>query len=136
MKRISIILLFFILSLSAFGQAKKVVIEGDTLITITQNDLKKINSGIIELEYGKKLLEAKDSIILVDSMIIETKDSIIYNDLKRIALKDSIISQNKILLDINKEEIKRLKKKNTKGTVIGSTLGIILGVLVTLIATK
>ena len=72
--KIIIVLLSFVLSSSA---QNKVVINGDTLVTITPENLKTINKIIVDLEYSKKIQTRQQNIIKQDSVLLGIKDSLI-----------------------------------------------------------
>lgn len=125
--KIIIVLLFFVLSSSA---QNKVVINGDTLVTITPENLKTINKIIVDLEYSKKIQTRQQNIIKQDSVLLGVKDSLIlqYN-IREKKKEEYYISQASKLIEDNN----RLRKKaRVKSTWLG-TIGLVLGLLVGLI---
>ena len=129
--KIIIIILIFLLSFVLSSSAQnKVVINGDTLVTITPENLKTINKIIVDLEYSKKIQTRQQNIIKQDSVLLGIKDSLIlqYN-IREKKKEEYYISQASKLIEDNN----RLKKKaRTKSTWLG-TIGLVLGLLVGLI---
>lgn len=129
--KIIIIILIFLLSFVLSSSAQnKVVINGDTLVTITPENLKTINKIIVDLEYSKKIQTRQQNIIKQDSVLLGVKDSLIlqYN-IREKKKEEYYISQASKLIEDNN----RLKKKaRTKSTWLG-TIGLVLGLLVGLI---
>lgn len=129
--KIIIIILVFLLSFVLSSSAQnKVVINGDTLVTITPENLKTINKIIVDLEYSKKIQTRQQNIIKQDSVLLEIKDSLIlqYN-IREKKKEEYYISQASKLIEDNN----RLRKKaRVKSTWLG-TIGLVLGLLVGLI---
>lgn len=125
--KIIIVLLFFVLSSSA---QNKVVINGDTLVTITPENLKTINKIIVDLEYSKKIQTRQQNIIKQDSVLLGIKDSLIlqYNIREKKKEEYYISQASKLIEDNNKLR----KKARVKSTWLG-TIGLVLGLLVGLI---
>ena len=125
--KIIIVLLSFVLSSSA---QNKVVINGDTLVTITPENLKTINKIIVDLEYSKKFQTRQQNIIKQDSVLLGIKDSLIlqYN-IREKKKEEYYISQTSKLIEDNN---KLRKKARVKSTWLG-TIGLVLGLLVGLI---
>jgi hypothetical protein len=125
--KIIIVLLFFVLSSSA---QNKVVINGDTLVTITPENLKTINKIIVDLEYSKKIQTRQQNIIKQDSVLLGVKDSLIlqYNIREKKKEEYYISQASKLIEDNNKLR----KKARVKSTWLG-TIGLVLGLLVGLI---
>ena len=103
---------------------EKVVLNGDTLVTITPKQLGTINEIIVRYEYGQKEIELKDSIISLDNRSLVLKDSII------------VLQKNNILLqEIINEDLKRKSKINVRKSIfISSGVGIVVGLLIGLFA--
>lgn len=129
--KIIIIILVFLLSFVLSSSAQnKVVINGDTLVTITPENLKTINKIIVDLEYSKKIQTRQQNIIKQDSVLLGVKDSLIlqYN-IREKKKEEYYISQASKLIEDNN----RLRKKaRVKSTWLG-TIGLVLGLLVGLI---
>lgn len=129
--KIIIIILIFLLSFVLSSSAQnKVVINGDTLVTITPENLKTINKIIVDLEYSKKIQTRQQNIIKQDSVLLGIKDSLIlqYN-IREKKKEEYYISQASKLIEDNN----RLRKKaRVKSTWLG-TIGLVLGLLVGLI---
>lgn len=129
--KIIIIILVFLLSFVLSSSAQnKVVINGDTLVTITPENLKTINKIIVDLEYSKKIQTRQQNIIKQDSVLLGIKDSLIlqYN-IREKKKEEYYISQASKLIEDNN----RLRKKaRVKSTWLG-TIGLVLGLLVGLI---
>lgn len=125
--KIIIVLLSFVLSSSA---QNKVVINGDTLVTITPENLKTINKIIVDLEYSKKIQTRQQNIIKQDSVLLGVKDSLIlqYNIREKKKEEYYISQASKLIEDNNKLR----KKARVKSTWLG-TIGLVLGLLVGLI---
>lgn len=125
--KIIIVLLSFVLSSSA---QNKVVINGDTLVTITPENLKTINKIIVDLEYSKKIQTRQQNIIKQDSVLLGIKDSLIlqYNIREKKKEEYYISQASKLIEDNNKLR----KKARVKSTWLG-TIGLVLGLLVGLI---
>lgn len=122
-------LLFLLAFLFFVGKANSQEIieyKGDTLITITPNNLKTINCIIADFELTKKKLDLYKKINYNDSLLINDKDSII-------TLKDSIIVKKDnyyktIVTNLN-NNLKKEKKKRTLWTSILGGVAVILGIL-------
>lgn len=129
--KIIIIILVFLLSFVLSSSAQnKVVINGDTLVTITPENLKTINKIIVDLEYSKKIQTRQQNIIKQDSVLLEIKDSLIlqYNIREKKKEEYYISQASKLIEDNNKLR----KKARVKSTWLG-TIGLVLGLLVGLI---
>lgn len=120
-----IIPLAFLFFLKANSQG---IIEykGDTLITITPNNLKTINCIITDFELTKKEVSVYKNLVYQDSLLIKDKDSII-------SRKDSIISKketyyNNLVSELN-NNLKKEKNKKTLWTSILGGVAVILGIL-------
>lgn len=129
--KIIIIILIFLLSFVLSSSAQnKVVINGDTLVTITPENLKTINKIIVDLEYSKKIQTRQQNIIKQDSVLLGVKDSLIlqYNIREKKKEEYYISQASKLIEDNNKLR----KKARVKSTWLG-TIGLVLGLLVGLI---
>lgn len=129
--KIIIIILVFLLSFVLSSSAQnKVVINGDTLVTITPENLKTINKIIVDLEYSKKIQTRQQNIIKQDSVLLGVKDSLIlqYNIREKKKEEYYISQASKLIEDNNKLR----KKARVKSTWLG-TIGLVLGLLVGLI---
>lgn len=129
--KIIIIILIFLLSFVLSSSAQnKVVINGDTLVTITPENLKTINKIIVDLEYSKKIQTRQQNIIKQDSVLLGIKDSLIlqYNIREKKKEEYYISQASKLIEDNNKLR----KKARVKSTWLG-TIGLVLGLLVGLI---
>ena len=129
--KIIIIILIFLLSFVLSSSAQnKVVINGDTLVTITTENLKTINKIIVDLEYSKKIQTRQQNIIKQDSVLLGVKDSLIlqYNIREKKKEEYYISQASKLIEDNNKLR----KKARVKSTWLG-TIGLVLGLLVGLI---
>ena len=100
--------------------------KGDTLITITPENLKTINSIIVDLENSKEIIGIQERMIFEDSIIKIQKDSII-NYQREIQLKkdDYYINSIQGLQDSLKKE----KRKKKLWTGILGSVAVILGAL-------
>ena len=100
--------------------------KGDTLITITPENLKTINSIIVDLENSKEIIGIQEKMIFEDSIIKIQKDSII-NYQREIQLKkdDYYINSIQGLQDSLKKE----KRKKKLWTGILGSVAVILGAL-------
>ena len=122
-KIISLLLGFFLITSMAWGQ-KKIVLEGDTLITITPKELVTVNKIIVDLEHTKKQVALQDTMIRLDSLELCMKDSIIETQrIKEVKL-------NSYWNDQITMEKKKRKKSIFWSSGIGITVGLILGLCI------
>lgn len=122
-KIISLLLGFFLITSMAWGQ-KKIVLEGDTLITITPKELVTVNKIIVDLEHTKKQVALQDTMIRLDSLELCMKDSIIETQrIKEVKL-------NSYWNDQITMEKKKRKKSIFWSSGIGVTVGLILGLCI------
>lgn len=121
-------LLSFVLSSSA---QNKIVINEDTLITITPKNLSTINKIIVDLEYSKKIQTKQQKIIEQDSILLGIKDSLIsqYN-IREKKKEEYYISQASKLIEDNNRLKKKARVKSTWLGSIGLVLGLLIGLLV------
>ena len=122
----SLILLLLSGDKSLYGQ-KIIEYNGDTLITISPENVKTMNSIIVEREY---LIDE----IIVLSELNEIKDSLIKDQEEIIIIGKNIIKEekDKHVLEIQKQAIElesSYKKKLNKWVSISGIVGLILGVL-------
>ena len=126
MKNLIYILLLSLLPIVKVGAQEIVEHKGDTLITITPENLKTINSIIVDLENSKEIIGIQERMIFEDSIIKIQKDSII-NYQREIQLKkdDYYINSIQGLQDSLKKE----KRKKKLWTGILGSVAVILGAL-------
>lgn len=130
MKSKVILLLFLILPLICSAQ-KKVVINNDTLITITPDNLKTINKMIMDLDYHKQVVESYKELVKKDSVLLGVKDSLIIQYNIREAKKEQYyIDQTSKLMADNKRIKKEGRKRTTWMSIICLLVGAVVGVLV------
>jgi|688.fasta_scaffold487669_3 hypothetical protein len=125
------------LSFSQVGYPKKIVIGKDTVIAVTQKQVKQLN--ILHFDY-KECNEIKDSLIANTK-----KDSILIESQKKysVSLENQLSTQGKILLnttDVNLQLNKDLKdaqklynRQKIKTGIVGGMFTVALGALVTLL---
>ena len=126
---IALLVLLFFIPLYSYGQ-EIIELEGDTMVTISQGQLKTINSFIVDKEYTSK------ENILLDSLVLQ-KDSVISILTKKYEIKDSIVSRYLRVIDFQEDRIDGLEKSIKKEKIRkvgwgigGGIVGIILGILV------
>lgn len=130
MKSKVILLLFLILPLVCSAQ-KKVVINNDTLITITPDNLKTINKMIMDLDYHKQVVEGYKELVKKDSVLLGVKDSLIVQYNIREAKKEQYyIDQTSKLMADNKRIKKEGRKRTTWMSIVCLLVGAVVGVLV------
>jgi hypothetical protein len=130
MKSKVILLLLLILPLICSAQ-KKVVINNDTLITITPDNLKTINKMIMDLDYHKQVVEGYKELVKKDSVLLGVKDSLIVQYNIREAKKEQYyIDQTSKLMADNKRIKKEGRKRTTWMSIICLLVGAVVGVLV------
>ena len=79
MKRLIYCLLLSLLPSLSVRAQEIIEHKGDTMIVISPNNLKTINSIIIDLEDSKKIINLQNKIIKNDSIVKSERDSIIDN---------------------------------------------------------
>lgn len=126
---IALLVLLFFIPLYSYGQ-EIIELEGDTMVTISQGQLKTINSIIVDKEYTSK------ENILLDSLVLQ-KDSVISILTKKYEIKDSIVSRYLRVIDFQEDRIDGLEKSIRKEKIRkvgwgigGGIVGIILGILI------
>ena len=91
--------------------------QKDTVVAISENNLKDINCIVARYELGVAKKDLLYKVIENDSIALSIKDSIILD-------KDAIISKQDSIFDIN---MKRLEKQIKRDKVISGTLGATVG---------
>ena len=140
MKRISMILVFGLLFFFSLIGQEKLIVKGDTLVTLTGKQLSTVNGIIESYEWTlkeNKLLEKK---IATDSARLAAKDSIIVvqkeiekkKEAYYIEQSEELVRQNMKLQELN-ESLRGKYKKRT--WIIGGAAGI-LGLLVGILIGK
>lgn len=126
MKKLIYILLLSLLPIVKVGAQEIVEHLGDTIVTITPENLKTINSIIVDLESSKEIIRLQKNIIQEDSLIKLEKDSIINYQWSIQKTKDSYYIES---IDGLKKSIEKEKrKKKTLVGVLGSVAAI-LGII-------
>lgn len=126
MKKLIYILLLSLLPIVKVGAQEIVEHLGDTLVTITPENLKTINSIIVDLESSKEIIRLQKNIIQEDSLIKLEKDSIINYQWSMQKTKDNYYIES---IDGLKKSIEKEKrKKKTLVGVLGSVAAI-LGII-------
>lgn len=113
------------------GASQEIVkYKNDTLIMITPNNLKTINSIIVDRDFLEKELNLSNQIKF-------QKDSIIKLKTKELTIKDSIIDSFNNIVFLKDEQIENIRVENKKekrkkiSVGIGSgVLGLLLGLLI------
>ena len=100
--------------------------KGDTLITITPNNLKTRNSIIVDLENSKEIIDLQDKIILEDSIIKLKKDSIINYQWDIQNKRDDYYIRSIQGLE---ESIEKEKRKKKTWVGILSSVAVVIGIL-------
>lgn len=125
------ILLVFLFLYPILGASQEIVkYKNDTLIMITPNNLKTINSIIVDRDFLEKELNLSNQIKF-------QKDSIIKLKTKELTIKDSIIDSFNNIVFLKDEQIENIRVENKKekrkkiSVGIGSgVLGLLLGLLI------
>lgn len=126
MKKLIYILLLSLLPIVKVGAQEIVEHLGDTIVTITPENLKTINSIIVDLESSKEIIRLQKNIIQEDSLIKLEKDSIINYQWSIQKMKDNYYIES---IDGLKKSIEKEKrKKKTLVGVLGSVAAI-LGII-------
>lgn len=110
MNRLIILVLFFSFISGCHSQSI-LVIDSDTLVTITPRQISIINGIFVEYEGAKREIQLRDSLETIDSLIIESKDEIIQN------YKEAVVLEQE-----------KSKKKSVKFGILGIVVGFIIGV--------
>lgn len=119
-----VIFLFIIDSNPIFGQ-KIIEYKGDTLIVITPQNVKTMNSIIVERNYLEKEVSILNEInLLKDSTILEQEKIIQTNQESLLQIKD----KNNLIIQ---EQAYSWKKKAWKWSGVSAVAGIILGIILT-----
>lgn len=114
-----------IYSMTLYSQ-EIVKINEDTLITITERDVKVINSICTDLEYFQEKTKTLENIILADSVLISARDSIIRKQEGIMVRNDKYYGDKISGLE---KSLKKEKREKTLLTVILGSVSIILGIL-------
>ena len=125
------ILFVFLFLYPILGASQEIVkYKNDTLIMITPNNLKTINSIIVDRDFLEKELNLSNQIKF-------QKDSIIKLKTKELTIKDSIIDSFNNIVFLKDEQIENIRVENKKekrkkiSVGIGSgVLGLLLGLLI------
>lgn len=119
-----LIVLFFI---PQHTRAQEIIeYKGDTLVTITPDNLKTINCIIADFEYNNKQIRLYKEIIFQDSLLIINKDSVIRATNQIMETKEKYYQDIAVQLQ---NEIKKEKKKRTLWTSILGGVAAIFGIL-------
>lgn len=105
---------FFILGVRA---QEIIEYKGDTLVTITPDNLKTINCIIADFEYNSKQIKLYKEIIFQDSLLISNKDSVIR------VTNQIMETKEKYYQDTAAQLQKSLEKEEKKRTLWTSILG-------------
>lgn len=140
MKRISMILVFGLLFFFSLIGQEKMIVKGDTLVTLTGKQLSTVNGIIESYEWTLKENELLEKKIATDSARLAAKDSIIVvqkeiekkKEAYYIEQSEELVRQNMKLQELN-ESLKGKYKKRT--WIIGGAAGI-LGLLVGILIGK
>ena len=118
--------------LPIIGHAQeKVVINNDTLITITPGNLRTINKMIMDLDYHKQAVNDYKELVKRDSMLLGIKDSLIVQYNLREAKKEKYyIDQTTKLTADNKRLKKEGRRRTTWMSAVCLLVGAVLGLLV------
>lgn len=122
MKWIKILILFLLIQ-SPLKSQNIIVLGQDTLITISPQDVKIINSVFLESESFSKQLDICDSIISHQKSVIEDLENIKIKNLKIINTQENFISDYQGII---KNQEKQLKKQKLK-TKLYSGSGFLVG---------
>lgn len=114
---------FFILGV---GAQEIIEHKGDTLITITPNNLKTINCIIADFEYNNKQIKLYKEIIFQDSLLISNKDSVIRATNQIMETKEKYYQDTAAQLQ---KSLEKEKKKRTLWTSILGGVAAIFGIL-------
>ena len=102
------ILLVFLFLYPILGASQEIVkYKNDTLIMITPNNLKTINSIIVDRDFLEKELNLSNQIKF-------QKDSIIKLKTKELTIKDSIIDSFNNIVFLKDEQIENIRVENKK----------------------
>lgn len=120
------------LTFSQVGYPKKVVIEKDTVVAITNEQVKKINLAHLELQECNEIKVSLFDKITKDSLLIVAQKSYSESLLKEVDLNKSLLNNYKdINIELNKGLLKTKKLYNRERLKVG----IFGGVSVVLVGT-
>ena len=126
MKRLVYCLLLSLVSWSGLYSQEIIEHRGDTMIVISPNNLKTINSIIIDLESSKEIIKLQKGIISEDSVKMNNLDSIIsYQSIMMRKKDDYYINSIKNL----EKNLRAEKRRKTLWTSILGSVAVILGVI-------
>lgn len=126
MKRLVYCLLLSLVSWSGLYSQEIIEHRGDTMIVISPNNLKTINSIIIDLESSKEIIKLQRGIISEDSVKMNNLDSIIsYQSIMMRKKDDYYINSIKNL----EKNLRAEKRRKTLWTSILGSVAVILGVI-------
>lgn len=129
-KYILFIILSFVAILNSFSQ-EIIEYNGDTVIAITQKDLRTINTIIVEHEYNLEELNLRKQQNKIDSLLLVAKDSIIIEKNLILAKKEEYYVGLNTSLCKDLEREKRRYRNLITGTAIGSGIvAVLVSVLV------
>ena len=126
MKRLVYCLLLSLVSWSGLYSQEIIEHRGDTMIVISPNNLKTINSIIIDLESSKEIIKLQRGIISEDSVKMNNLDSIISYQSIMIRKKDDYYINSIKNLEKN---LRAEKRRKTLWTSILGSVAVILGVI-------
>lgn len=113
-------------SMNSYSQEIIGTTERDTLITITDRQVKVINCIISDYEILQKRERLLENIISADSVLISSKDSIISSQKGILEKKENYYS---LTVDGLEKSLKKEKRKRRLYTTILGGVAIFLGVL-------
>jgi hypothetical protein len=129
-KYILLVIFFFVCFIKSYSQ-EIIEYNGDTLIAISQRDLRTINTIIVEHEYNLKELDLRKQQNLVDSVSLALKDSIIVEKNLILAKKEEYyVDLNSSLLKDLEREKKKYRRLVTGTTVGAGAVAVLVGILV------
>lgn len=115
-----------LLPIMKVGAQEIVEHKEDTLVTITPENVKTINSIIIDLESSIEIIKLQENIIREDSIVKIKKDSIINYQQSMQKMKDNYYVES--IEGLQKSIENEKKKKNILVSVLGSVAAI-LGII-------
>lgn len=126
MKRLVYCLLLSLVLWNGLYSQEIIEHRGDTMIVISPNNLKTINSIIIDLESSKEIIKLQRGIISEDSVKMNNLDSIIsYQSIMMRKKDDYYINSIKNL----EKNLRAEKRRKTLWTSILGSVAVILGVI-------
>ena len=125
------------LAYSQNGFPKKVIVNNQTVVAITEEHLKEINLKALELQECNEIKEALFDKITKDSALIVAQNE--YNEslLKEVDLNKSLLNNYKTInSELNKDLQKATKlynKERLRVGILGGTSVVLIGTIVTLL---